>query len=77
MFITVSIPVFKLSKETKTLNDILGFGITFNIHFVITPKVPSEPIIKFFKDNPELSFITFLPISITCPSAKTTSRPLT
>ena len=74
---TVSIASFKVLNGISKLIAFLGRGSNFNVAFVIKPKVPSEPIIRSFKEYPELFFTTFPPNSTIFPFGRTTSRPLT
>lgn len=56
------------------INDtLINFGVFGHwiAIFVITPKVPSEPINKCFKWYPVLSFFNVLRQSKICPSANT------
>ena len=54
-----------------------GFGMSFSSTLVMTPSVPSLPIITSFSENPATSFTHLLPSHITSPSGNTTSNPIT
>ena len=54
-----------------------GRGSSFRMHFVITASVPSDPIIRFFSDKPELSLTFLLPAVMISPLDITTSNPRT
>ena len=75
--VTHSIPSLRSLKGTRILIHFCGFGIIFNTIFVITPRVPSEPIIRFFKSSPELFFIVLLPTVTSLPSPVTIFSSLT
>ncbi|MNP52995.1 hypothetical protein D3C76_1474300 [compost metagenome] len=74
---TASIPVFKLAKGTRAPKTNAGLGTSFNIHWVMIPSVPSEPISRCFRDSPLLSFTTLPPVVITSPLGKTAVSPRT
>ena len=74
----VALPAFgKSLKYAIPVEEIGGVGNNFKMILVMIPKVPSEPIKIPVKSYPEVFFIVFLPVFITSPVPRTTSKPIT
>ena len=77
MLRTPEIPVERSGNGTTTESDFSGLGTSFRMHFVMTARVPSEPITICLSESP-LASLTFLVPAVTIlPSASTSSRPRT
>ena len=64
----------KFSKEATNNNSWVGLGMSLSTALVITPSIPSLPIIKCVNENPVEFFNVLAPVQMISPVGNTTSR---
>ena len=67
----------RFSKGTTRLTMAAGAGMSFKVSSVMTPKVPSDPIISWSRLYPELVLDTEEPNRVTSPVGRTTVMAFT
>ena len=77
MSLTVCAAASIASKVATIVFFAAGLGMSLSSTLVMTPSVPSLPIITSFSEKPATSFTHLFPSHITSPSGSTTSRPIT
>ncbi len=80
-----TIPAFNISdaafpasltpaKETTNAEECAGIGLILSVISVITPRVPSDPTKRSFREYPVELFEERDPVSVICPSGITNSN---
>ena len=64
----------RFSNEATNNNSWVGLGMSLSTALVITPSIPSLPIIKCVKENPVEFFNVLAPVQMISPVGNTTSR---